>query len=118
MANRLVKPSTRVGLRLNFWRKASERLCAGSVEMMSTLSRAAASATASAHEQVVFPTPPLPPTNTQRSEVWATTFWRVGSSSSGAAAAAAEAIAGDGIAPRACCCCWSRCCCWGVWRCS
>ena len=36
MAYRLVKPLTREGVLENFWRKASLRLWAGSVEMTST----------------------------------------------------------------------------------
>jgi hypothetical protein len=36
MANRLVNPLTRVGSFENFWSKASDRLWAGSVEIMST----------------------------------------------------------------------------------
>jgi len=37
MAYRFEYPLMRVGWRLNFWRKASERLWAGSVEMIRTL---------------------------------------------------------------------------------
>ena len=47
MACRLVKPSTSVGSRVNFCLNASLRLCAGSVEMMSTLLRTAAGPTVS-----------------------------------------------------------------------
>ena len=39
MANRLVNPFTFIGTFENFWSKASEILCAGSVEIMSTFSR-------------------------------------------------------------------------------
>ena len=46
MAKRLSKPVTGLGVLVNFWRKASLRLCAGSVEMMSTFLLAAASCTA------------------------------------------------------------------------
>ncbi len=46
MAKRLSKPVTGLGMLVNFWRKASLRLCAGSVEMMSTFLLAAASCTA------------------------------------------------------------------------
>lgn len=34
MAYRLVKPSTSVGALVNFWRNASDKLWAGSVEMI------------------------------------------------------------------------------------
>ena len=80
MAKRLVKPSTSVGTLVNFWRKASLRLWAGSVEMMSTLSRTPASCTAREQEQVVLPTPPLPPTKIHFRLFWSKTFWSVGSS--------------------------------------
>lgn len=43
MAYRLANPLTSVGALLNFWRNASLRLWAGSVEMMSTDSRTPAS---------------------------------------------------------------------------
>ena len=46
MAKRLSKPVTGLGVLVNFCRKASLRLCAGSVEMMSTFLLAAASCTA------------------------------------------------------------------------
>lgn len=38
MAKRFSKPFTFVGILLNFWSNASEILCAGSVDMMSTFS--------------------------------------------------------------------------------
>ena len=43
MAKRLSKPLTLVGALVNFWLNASERLCAGSVEMSSTDGRCLAS---------------------------------------------------------------------------
>lgn len=46
MANRLVKPWTRVGVLENFCLKASLKLCAGSVDMIRTLFRTDASCTA------------------------------------------------------------------------
>ena len=46
MAKRLSKPVTGLGVLVNFCRKASLRLCAGSVEMMSTFLLASASCTA------------------------------------------------------------------------
>ena len=55
IADRFWKPLTRVGLLVNFCLKASLRLCAGSVEMMSTFVLTAASCTAKLHEQVVLP---------------------------------------------------------------
>jgi hypothetical protein len=79
MQYRLAKPCTSVGLRENFWLKASDRLCAGSVDTISTLRRADASATPSEQDDVVLPTPPLPPTNTHFSERCATTFANEGS---------------------------------------
>jgi len=47
-----------VGSLLNFCLKASLRLCAGSVEMIRTLVRTAATWIARLHAVVVFPTPP------------------------------------------------------------
>lgn len=79
MAYRLSNPWTRVGVLVNFWRKASLRLCAGSVEMMRTFCRHPASCTARLLEQVVFPTPPLPPTKIHFSECSSSTFCSVGS---------------------------------------
>lgn len=87
MALRFVNPSTRVGTEVNFCRKASDRLCAGSVEMSSTLSRTWARRTARLQAVVVLPTPPLPPTKTHLRDCWSSTFWRVGSSSPGAVSA-------------------------------
>ncbi len=46
MAKRLSYPVTGLGVLVNFWWKASLRLCAGSVEMISTFLLAAASCTA------------------------------------------------------------------------
>ena len=86
MAYRLVKPSTREGCLLNFWRKASLRLWAGSVEMMRTDSRTAASCTARAHEVVVLPTPPLPPQKAHFSVFWSSRFWSVGARASSSSA--------------------------------
>ena len=43
IAKRLVKPFTGVGALVNFWLNASERLCAGSVEMSRTDGRTCAS---------------------------------------------------------------------------
>ena len=54
MAKRLSKPVTGLGALVNFWRKASLRLCAGSVEMMSTFLRAAASCTARLREASIL----------------------------------------------------------------
>lgn len=62
IAYRLEKPSTSAGFFVNFCLKASLRLWAGSVEMISTDFLAAASWTARDDEHVVLPTPPLPPT--------------------------------------------------------
>ena len=70
---------TSEGVLLNFCRKASLRLCAGSVEMIRTLSRTPASCVAKLQEQVVLPTPPLPPTKIHLSVSWSSTFCRVGS---------------------------------------
>src|SRR5271156_4547129 len=39
---------------------------------------------AKAHDVVVLPTPPFPPTNIQRSVFWSMRFWRVGSRTSSA----------------------------------
>jgi hypothetical protein len=39
MAKRFSNPRTLVGVLVNFWAKASEMLCAGSVEMINTLRR-------------------------------------------------------------------------------
>jgi hypothetical protein len=61
IANRFWNPSTSVGLFVNFCRKASLRLWAGSVEMMSTRSLTAARRMAKEQLHVVFPTPPFPP---------------------------------------------------------
>lgn len=83
MALRLVKPSIRRASLPNFWLKASLRLCAGSVEMSSTERRTRASWMARLHDVVVFPTPPLPPTNIHRSDRWSRIDCRVGSSASG-----------------------------------
>lgn len=58
------KPLTRVGNLVNRCWKASLRLWAGSVEMMSTEDRTWASNIPRMELQVVFPTPPFPPTNT------------------------------------------------------
>lgn len=46
MAKRLVKPVTAEGVLVNFCRKASLRLCAGSVEMIKTFRLTAANCTA------------------------------------------------------------------------
>lgn len=62
IAYRLVNPWTRVGVFVNFCLNASLRLCAGSVDMINTLSLCCASCTARLLLQVVLPTPPLPPT--------------------------------------------------------
>lgn len=78
MALRFSKPSIRRASLPNFWLKASDRLCAGSVEMSRTLRRTLASWMASEHEVVVLPTPPLPPTKIQRRVRWSRIDWRVG----------------------------------------
>ena len=95
MAWRLGTPATGVGVLVNFWRKASDRLWAGSVEMMRTEERAAAICTASAEEQVVLPTPPFPPTNIHFSSRCASRLRSVGSGTPPSSAmAAAFAAAG------------------------
>jgi hypothetical protein len=93
MAYRLLKPSTWVGVFVNFCRKASLRLWAGSVLMISTLPRCADSCTARLLEQVVLPTPPLPPTQIHFRLFWSRMFCSVGSGSS----------------MLLLCCCWSVC---------
>ena len=80
MALKFVKPFTSLASLPNFCENASERLCAGSVEMRRTDRRTLASWIAREHDVVVFPTPPLPPTNIQRRVFWSRMFWRVGSS--------------------------------------
>ena len=66
MADRFVKPSIKRASLPNFWEKASERLCAGSVDMRRTDLRCLASWMAREHDVVVLPTPPLPPTKIHR----------------------------------------------------
>jgi len=61
MQYRLENPLTRVGSWVKRWQNASLRLCAGSVDTISTFSRTVLSSTPRQHEVVVFPTPPLPP---------------------------------------------------------
>jgi hypothetical protein len=85
MALRLVKPLISRASFPNFCEKASERLCAGSVEMRSTERRTLASWMASEQEVVVFPTPPFPPTKIQRRVFWSRMDWSVGSSCSSSA---------------------------------
>ena len=80
MALRFVKPSISLASFPNFCEKASDKLCAGSVEMRSTERRTLASCIAREHDVVVFPTPPLPPTNIHRRVFWSSMVWRVGSS--------------------------------------
>ena len=58
IANRFLNPLTKVGCLLNFWAKASLRLCAGSVEIIKTDSLTLDSKVAMQHEFVVLPTPP------------------------------------------------------------
>ena len=70
IALRLVKPSTSLASLPNFCEKASERLCAGSVEIRRTDRRTLASWMAREQEVVVFPTPPLPPTKIHRRVFW------------------------------------------------
>lgn len=53
---------TYVGWLENFWSKASDRLCAGSVEISNTLCLCFVISTARDEEVVVLPTPPFPPT--------------------------------------------------------
>jgi len=85
IAERLGTPGIGVGDEPIFVAKASERLWAGSVEMRRTEARAEARARAREEETVVLPTPPLPPTKTQRSESWERTLWREGGSAVGMA---------------------------------
>jgi len=82
MQYRLSKPCTRVGSLPNFCEKASERLCAGSVETRRTFSRTIESRMPTQHEVVVLPTPPLPPTNTHFRDSISMMFRRLGSGSS------------------------------------
>lgn len=56
IAYRLSKPFTSVASLENFWPKASDKLCAGSVEISKTDSRTLESCTAKEHEVVVLPT--------------------------------------------------------------
>ena len=58
IADKLVKPSTSVGYFVNFCPKASLKLCAGSVEMINTLSLTLLICTAMLELTVVLPTPP------------------------------------------------------------
>src|SRR5690606_29222865 len=62
-----------------FWLNASDRLCAGSVLIRRTDSRALASWMAREQDVVVLPTPPLPPTKIQRRDFWSMMDWSVGS---------------------------------------
>ncbi len=91
MANKLSNPLTSVAVLPNFWPNASLRLCAGSVEISSTLRRCAASCTESEHDVVVLPTPPLPPQKIQRNDCCSTMFISVAGSVS-ASTTAAEAM--------------------------
>lgn len=88
MALRLSKPLIRRASLPNFWLKASDRLCAGSVLMSRTERRTLASWMAREHEVVVLPTPPLPPTKIQRRERWSRRVWRDGSRASSSMTAA------------------------------
>ncbi|GER26418.1 isoleucine--tRNA ligase, partial [Striga asiatica] len=67
IAYKFENPVTRVGLFVNLCWNASLRLWAGSVEIMSTEDLTLASKMARIELHVVFPTPPLPPTNTHLS---------------------------------------------------
>ena len=78
MAKRLLNPLTSVGFLLNCCLKASLKLCAGSVEMIRTDCLTFESKVAIVLEQVVLPTPPLPPTKTHRSDFLSKMFWIVG----------------------------------------
>lgn len=80
----------------NFCEKASDRLCAGSVEMSSTERRTLASWMASEHDVVVLPTPPLPPTKIQRSERWSSSDCSDGSRASSAEMTAEDMAARGG----------------------
>ena len=103
IANKFSNPLTLLGTLLNFWSKASDMLWAGSVEMISTVSRTRANCTErlqlllkirilknlfqmfrskkkNHYLQVVLPTPPLPPTKIHRKDVCSITFFSVGSS--------------------------------------
>lgn len=64
MAYKFEKPVTRVGVLVNLCWNASLRLCAGSVEMMSTEGLTRASRMDIIELHVVLPTPPFPPTKT------------------------------------------------------
>lgn len=97
MALRFSKPLTRRASLPNFCEKASDRLCAGSVEMSSTERRTLASWMASEHDVVVLPTPPLPPTKIQRRERWSSS-----DCSEGSRASSAEITAEDMVAAEVC----------------
>lgn len=62
--------------------------------MSRTERRTLASWIAREQEVVVFPTPPLPPTNIHLSDFWSRMDWRVGSSSSSAFTTAADILEG------------------------
>lgn len=74
MAKRLGTPSMAVGSLSTFWSKQSDRLWAGSVEMISTYLPCSARRVAMEEEVVVLPTPPLPPTKIQRRVLSSTRF--------------------------------------------
>lgn len=78
MALKFVKPSINLASLPNFCENASDRLCAGSVEMRRTERRTFASWIAREQDVVVFPTPPLPPTKIQRRDLWSRMDWREG----------------------------------------
>jgi hypothetical protein len=74
--------------RVNFWSNASERLWAGSVEMIRTFFLTWERRMERQEEVVVFPTPPLPPTKIHFSSCCSRMLARVGGSGSRSAVAA------------------------------
>lgn len=82
MAYKLEKPLIRVGDLVNLWWNASLRLCAGSVEMMSTEGRTRARRIDRIELHVVLPTPPFPPTKIHFNESCSNIFCSVPSGNS------------------------------------
>ncbi len=58
----------------NFCPKASDKLWAGSVDIINTFERIFDNNIANDEETVVFPTPPFPPTNIHLSVFWSKMF--------------------------------------------